>query len=79
MIQQKKAYGRCIDSLVMFQAELEKEIALMYADFSAIPVEVRDMMQDMGLRMNAFRSAYKKLINAQFDHCIRMFGEDRDG
>ncbi|MCW7755111.1 hypothetical protein OOT00_14075 [Desulfobotulus sp. H1] len=72
--QQKTMYGRYIDSLVMIQAEMEKNLAHAYADFHAIPPEVLDMMQDMGLRMNAFRSTYKKLVNAQFDYCMGLFG-----
>ena len=75
---QKKLYGAYIDSCVMLQAELERTLAFMYSDFQGIPVEIRDMVQDLGLRMKACRSAYKKLINAQFDYYIQAWGKPSD-
>ncbi|TYT75379.1 hypothetical protein [Desulfobotulus mexicanus] len=75
--QQKNIYGRYIDSLVMMQAEMEKNLALIYTDFNSIPVEVKDMVQDLGLRMNACRSAGKKLINAQFDYYMELFENNK--
>lgn len=69
--QQKKLACGLVDLFVMVQAELEQDMKHYGAAF--FTSEMEDLFHDMELRMNGFRSSYRRFVEKEFDACIAMW------
>lgn len=71
--QQKRIACGLVDFWVMVQAALEQDMKDCLKSVPLLSDEMEGLLLDMELRMNGFRSSYRRLVEKEFEALIQMW------